>query len=366
MVEIFKIHGCPKSIVSDRDPLFVSSFWRELFRAQGTTLAFSSAYHPQSNGQSEVLNRCLEAYLRCFVSDHPRAWYQYLHLAEYWHNTSFHTSIDTNPFHTLYGRSPPTPMDVLRGPSSTTVQLLLQEHREILQEVKLHLSRARQRMKLFTDQHRRDITFQPGDWVLLKLQPYRQTSLSRRTSQKLAKQYYGPFRVHRRFGLVAYELLLPETARIHPVFHVSLLRPYKGADPIHYFRPLPPTPDQLRPATPLTLSSFRTNSEEAPHLTHSNVVACFDEVGTTSFAPTRAHVIKKSINANVPLSTASSQPSTQNTNASHVSTSASIRDFISMPNDIEDNVKGDRAGIDTGGRPKRITTRPFKFKDYTF
>nr|KYP74287.1 Retrotransposable element Tf2 [Cajanus cajan] len=240
MVEIFKIHGFPKSIVLDRDPLFVSSFWRELFRAQGTTLAFSSAYHPQSDGQSEVLNRCLEAYLRCFVSDHPRAWYQYLHLAEYWHNTSFHTSIDTSPFHALYGRAPPSPTDALRDSSSTSVDLLLQEHKKILTEIKVHLSKARQRMKHFVNLHYHDVTFQPSDWVLLKLQPYRQTSVLRRTSQKLAKRYYGPFQIRRCIGSVAYELLLPDTARIHPVFHVSLLRPYKGNDPLHHFRDLSP------------------------------------------------------------------------------------------------------------------------------
>lgn len=83
-------------------------------------------------------------------------------------------------------------------------------------------------------------SFQPSDWVLLKLQSYRQTSLLHCTSQKLAKRYYGPFQVCQCIDSVAYELILPDTARIHPVFHVSLLRPYKGEDPIRHFQALLP------------------------------------------------------------------------------------------------------------------------------
>jgi len=82
LVEICRLHGVPKTIVSDRDPLFVSSFWQHLFKAQGTMLKFSSSYHPQTDGQTEILNRGLEAYLRCFVGSQPNKWYQYLHLAE--------------------------------------------------------------------------------------------------------------------------------------------------------------------------------------------------------------------------------------------------------------------------------------------
>lgn len=90
MRDIFRLHGLPKRIVSDRDPIFLSNFWTHFFRLQGTQLCHSSAYHPESDGQSEVVNRSLEHYLRCFVFDKPSSWSQLLHWAEYWHNTTFH------------------------------------------------------------------------------------------------------------------------------------------------------------------------------------------------------------------------------------------------------------------------------------
>lgn len=95
---VVKLHGLPATIVSDRDKVFTSSFWRHLFRLQGTTLHMSSAYHPQTDGQTEAVNKCLEMYLRCIVYENPRAWVNCLGWAEFWYNTATHTSTGMTPF----------------------------------------------------------------------------------------------------------------------------------------------------------------------------------------------------------------------------------------------------------------------------
>uniref|UniRef100_A0A151UIJ3 Retrovirus-related Pol polyprotein from transposon 17.6 n=1 Tax=Cajanus cajan TaxID=3821 RepID=A0A151UIJ3_CAJCA len=143
------------------------------------------------------------------------------------------TKADTSPFHMLNGHQSPTTLDLLSFNTLLlpTVSTILQKHKTIVSIVKYHLHRARQRMKIEVDKHCRDVCFAVGDWVWVCLQPYRQTSVHRRTSQKLSKRFYGPFRICRHLGMVAYELELLVGSRIHPVFHVSKLRPFVGDDP---------------------------------------------------------------------------------------------------------------------------------------
>jgi len=224
---IVKLYGLPKSIVTDRDTIFVSHFWKQLFKLYKVDLSLSTAYHPQSDGQTKRVNQCLEMYLRCSVQDSPRTWKSWLSLAQLWYNSCFHSSLGCSPFKALYGFDPNLGLAVSTSETAPTEVSEVVEAREAhLQLLKQRLEQAQNRMKMQADRNRTDREFSVGDQVLLKLQPYTQSSVASRPYPKLAYKFFGPYKVTARIGKVAYRLELPDSSNIHPVFHISQLKPY--------------------------------------------------------------------------------------------------------------------------------------------
>ena len=176
------------------------------------------------------MNRCVETYLRCFTADKPSHWSNWLPWAEYNYSTSFHTATGTTPFKLVYGRKPPPVIHFEWGSTANQemASLLLQRD-AILEEPKPNLHPAQQKMKAHVDSKRKDVQWKVGEFVCLKLHPYRQATLARRVNEKLAPRFYGPFRILEQIGPVAYKLELPYTTHIHLVFHVSLLRKAMGS-----------------------------------------------------------------------------------------------------------------------------------------
>ena len=262
---VCKLHGFPRSIISDRDPVFISSFWRELFRLSSTSLRMSTTYHPQTDGQTEVMNRTLEQYLRSFVHHSPSDWYKFLALAEWSYNTSQHSGTEFTPYEVTYGKPPPPISDYLKGSSKNeAVDTLLATRGTIYATLRNKLVKAQETMKLLADRQRRDVQYEVGQLVYVRLRPHRQNSLRSQATNKLAKRYYGPFPILERIGTVAYRLQLPETSKIHPVFHCSMLQPHHGPLDLPVSS-LPLDAVQNQPLVkPLTILNSRTDSSTSP------------------------------------------------------------------------------------------------------
>lgn len=222
--EVVRLHGVPKSIVSDRDSKFVSHFWQSLQSALGTKLTLSTAFHPQTDGQSERTIQTLEDMLRACVLSWKGSWEDHLALVEFAYNNSFQASIKMAPFEALYGRKCVSPLcwnavgeKSLRGPD------FVQQTSEKVQEIRQNLLAAQSRQKSYADIRRRDLEFAVGDLVLLRVSPTRGI-VRFGTTGKLSPRYIGPFPIVTRVGSLAYRLELPDSMRgVHNVFHVSML-----------------------------------------------------------------------------------------------------------------------------------------------
>ena len=224
-----RLHGLPRSIVSDRDPRFVSKFWQGLWELLGTKLRLSSAYHPQTDGQSEAMNRVVEMVLRCLLHEEKtyEDWEKNLSIVEFVINNSPAQSTGYTPFFLNFGYHPCTPVDILRDSEDSAVETVQQfslQLQRVFSRAQFHLNRVQERQKVQADRRRREQRFHVGDQVLLSTN---NLHLKQVPAAKLKAKFVGPFFVRRCIGPVAYELELPESWKIHPVFHTSLLRPYR-------------------------------------------------------------------------------------------------------------------------------------------
>ncbi|KAA0032696.1 pol protein [Cucumis melo var. makuwa] len=240
MMEIVRLHGIPVSIISDRDARFRTKFWKGLQLALGTRLDFSTAFHPQTDGQTERLNQVLEDMLRACVLEFSGSWDSHLHLMEFAYNNSYQATIDMTPFEALYGKCCRYPVcwgevgeQRMLGPE------LVQTTNAAIQKIRSRMLITQSRQKSFADGRCKDLEFQVGDMVFLKVAPMKGV-LRFEKKGKLSPRFVGPFEILERIGPVAYHLALPPSlSAVHDVFHVSMLRKYV-TDPTHVvdFEPL--------------------------------------------------------------------------------------------------------------------------------
>ncbi|KAK8659178.1 hypothetical protein V6N13_029388 [Hibiscus sabdariffa] len=236
--DIVRLHGVPLSIISDRDPKLTSRFWQALQNALGTRLNFSTAFHPQTDGQSERVIQVLEDMLRGCVIDFRGSWEDFLPLAEFAYNNSYHASIRMAPYEALYGQKCRTPICWTELYDKETLGPdLIRKSEETVRLIRNRLKEAFDRQKSCADRRRKDIEFKVGDQVFLKVSPWKKVLRFGRKG-KLSPRFIAPYRISERIGSVAYRLELPpQLSRIHNVFHVSMLRKYHP-DPSHVIQVL--------------------------------------------------------------------------------------------------------------------------------
>ena len=227
--EIVRLHGIRRCIVSDRDVRFTSSLWKTLWRLMGTTLQFSTTFHPQTDGQTEVTNQTLGNILRCLVQENTSSWDELLPRAVFAYNASEHHATGYSPFHIHTGQNPNLPVNLLplpnTGPNSTEAITFATNLAALHQQVYDRLTTYNNKIKSVVDEHRHLREFQVGDMVMVWLRPERYTS---ENAHKLHPRAAGPFQVRGKINANAYDIATPPDWKIPATFNICDLVPYWG------------------------------------------------------------------------------------------------------------------------------------------
>ena len=259
---VFCHHGLPKIITSDRDTRFLSKFWNAVMKGLGTQLRHSTAFHPQTDGQSERANRTVEDMLRCTCQDMPKNWDKQLPLVQFAYNNSKSPSTGYTPFYLMSGCHPVTPASLLVPAVAPAVSVsaaaggesaaapaevpaataFLSRMDAALASATENLAKARERQRVNADRHRRHVKYEEGDEVMLSTENLQLAARS--VQRKLAPRFIGPFRIEKVLTDTTVRLVLPASMKIHPVFHVSLLRLFKTSERF----PSDQRPSRRRPA----------------------------------------------------------------------------------------------------------------------
>ena len=242
---VYPRFGLPERLISDRGSVYVSTFWRTITRLAGTETRYSTAYHPQTDGQTEVVNQWLETYLRMYVTYDQTNWSSLLSQAEFCYNSTPHTTTGISPFEAMYGFNPRRTMMEPLSDSGVTgdseqARVVVNDLSKLYKYLYTRIEQVQKQYKRHYDKHHREPTFSIGDLVMLRMKNIRTV----RASQKLDNRYLGPFKVLDKINDNAYKLELPEHFKIHNVINSSRLKPYHEAtttvnDPVVIRPPIP-------------------------------------------------------------------------------------------------------------------------------
>jgi hypothetical protein len=228
--EIVRLHDMPSTIVSDHDVKFLSHFWRTLWNKLGTKLLFSTTCHPQTDGQTEVVNRTLSIMLRAILKQNLKMWEECLPHVEFAYNRAEHSTTKVYPFQVVYGFNPRAPIDLLPLPTREGVHTDAKEHADFI--LKLHAS-TKENIEKMTEkyrlgsQDRKEVKLELGDLVWLHLRKDRFPDLRK---SKLMHRAAGPYKILEKINDNAYKLELPLEFGISPTFNISDLKPYLGEE----------------------------------------------------------------------------------------------------------------------------------------
>ena len=240
---VWKLHGLPESVISDRGPQFTAGLTRELNKMLGIETKLSMAYHPETDGQTERTNQELEQYLRMYVNHRQNNWSEWLATAEFAFNNKVHTATKMSLFQVNYGREPRMGFDIRKKGKNEKAEEFVKEMKERHEEARAALVKSQEEMKRQADRSRKEVEeYRVGDKVLISTKDF-SAELMKRATKKLTEKFIGPYVVKKIVLENTVELELPASLRVHPVVNVRRIVKYR--EQIEGQKKIPPLPVEV-------------------------------------------------------------------------------------------------------------------------